>query len=221
MTRNESEERAYGLLMKFGIDAASISEPDKAVGSSRKEPDFLAESIAIEVKEIVPDREQSLQIQELKRQLTEEGRTIEYSTPIPRSQFLDDITDATQKFKNYPESHTILIVDLFQWFPVNIGIDRLMFGDETLRIDTKTFKQVGRTWQSRALQVGLRRFIGAYIFDRGFATAIYHNLHAYEKRKLPKEFCEQIQSKGFDQHFFYYDENNRPTVMYLAGNKSY
>ncbi len=220
MTRSESEERAYELLLKFGLDPAAIIEPDKVVGSSRKEPDFLAESIAIEVKEIVPDKGQAIQIKELKRQLIEEKRTAEYSTPIPRSQFLADITDSTKKFKNYTEHHTILIEDLFQWFPVNIGIDRLMFGDETLHIDTKTFKQVGRTWQKRALQAGLRRSIGTYIFDRGFVTAIYHNLHAYEKRKLPKELCEQIQSKGFDQHFFYYDENNRPTVMYLAGNQS-
>lgn len=218
MERNASEERAYNLLIKLGFTSEKISEPDKVKSNTKKAPDFLVEKVAIEVKEIAPKAEELVEIAELKRLLIEEKRTISYWTPIPRDQFVNDINEATQKFKNYPNYATVLVEDISQWFPKKPGMDTMMFGNEAIHIDAKTNNMVGRSWQQRILQAGLRRTVGTYVFLMAHDTAIYHNLHAKYERKLPKKHMEMFKKNGFDQYSFYYDKNNRPITMYLAGD---
>lgn len=198
--RNESENRIYQLLLRFGVKPNDITEPDKVIGFIRKEPDFIFDQVAVEVKEITPSKEEFKEITELKNKLLM-GEFVGYTTPVPKRQFSNHIDDAAQNFKNYPEFLTILIEDLTIWYPNRPAADTLLFGHEALHINVDS-EVTGRSWRNRVVQSNLRRSIGTYIFYREFDVMIYHNLHAYEHRKLPKLFMENLSCSEFDQYFF-------------------
>jgi hypothetical protein len=197
---SDSETRFKDILKNIGIADENMKMPDKdasIIGTA----DFLVGDVVFEVKKIVPDKKDKINID--KQMDNIKKRRVEFLWVSDKTkQFKADVKSARGKFKVYSNCATVLVEDLTDWALHEPDIERMMFGTESIHIDNISGGVLGKSWQNRILTVNTNRRIGSYIFVTASRMLIYHNLMAEEFKMMPIEFIQKFNKATPFQYIF-------------------
>ncbi len=211
--RSKSEARFRDVLIKVGFDPTIIKEPDSdtsIIGTA----DFLVGDVVFEVKEIVPNKSEQLQINRLKDNV-QMGKVEALKVADKTKQFKNDISDARKKFRSYTNCATVLVEDLTEWWWDTPDIERMMFGTQTINIDRETGSSLGVSWTDREIRLDQNRSIGTYVFMTSSQTLIYHNLMAHEYKIMPVDYIKKFMKITAHQYMFVNIPNTQPLIRTL------
>lgn len=218
--RSKSEENVYQILLECGVPAENITEPDKIDGYSEKAPDFIIAEIklAIEVKHFVDkdllnkDREQ---LEKFKK-----GEIASWAAPVKNHQFGKHLSDASKKFRNYPDYSTLLVEDLSDIYFLRPDIEFLVCGMLTMHISKETGEVMKWTNKERKLRIDRYTEIGALCFLERNQKSIYHNLMADKNRIAPYYFwAKKLEKVDFEQFTFFCPPGELSQISKLESTK--
>jgi len=210
--RNQSEDRFYKHLIEMGFDPKLIKEPDKIKQSTDNEPDFLVQWFVFEVKQFNLKAGFLFEKQRIEKDLKTK-HACAFVAPYLNKTFKLHIKSAKNKFKKYPQHHSVLVEDLTNFGIYEPKMEDLLGGIEQVSISKQTSQVIGHKYIDRTLRTDQYTDIGAIIFLRQHRHRIFHNIMADDSRVSPLSFWKRFIGKFYVEQYVFFNIPNGK--MYL------
>lgn len=192
--KTSSEKWVYELLKKVGYSDKEIIVPDK-YNRNTSDIDFLIPDLAIEVKELVPSKDDVKEEKKIKQEILS-GLISTYKLPSKISAFKRCIRGANKKFKKYQQKPTLLIIDM-EWGFRNPDVDTLIFGIQQLHLPSET-----TSWTNRIVRLDTVGNISAIMAKYDNQLNIYYT---DRQPNISVDFINKLKSYVPDTNLFEFD----------------